>query len=448
MDKTTVVKNIIESLEKSQWYSPDYMRTRQLTRLEQIITHTFNTVPFYREYLEHSNYQPSQPLTQEFLSSLPILSRQQLQSGQDTTLKSTALQADDFTYPIVTSGSTGVAVRLMGTFDTTCYWQALSMREHLWHQRDFSKTLAAIRWAKRNEALPPLGETNKHWGSVTEGIINTGAGFFLNIASSTQSQLKWLQMINPHYLLSYPSQLKIVLQEIIDQKILLQNLLEIRSLGETVDPELISMSKNYPVKFTDIYSSEEFGIIAIQCPEYHNYHVQSENVIIEILNDDDKPSALGEEGRIILTSLHNFATPLLRYDIGDYAQLDTACPCGRDALPTIKKICGRKRNRIIFPNGESRFPYLGEREEYRHITKAVKKFQMIQHDLKKIECKLVVDNPLTPDQKNRYSKLIKKNLGYPFDIELTFHSDIPRQPNGKFEEFVSLTPFDSKLNSI
>lgn len=38
MDKTTVVKNIIESLEKSQWYSPDYMRTRQLTRLEQIIT--------------------------------------------------------------------------------------------------------------------------------------------------------------------------------------------------------------------------------------------------------------------------------------------------------------------------------------------------------------------------------------------------------------------------
>ncbi len=440
MDKPSIVKNIISSLEKSQWYTLDHMRDRQLTRLNHIISHTYETVPFYKAALEKANYCPELSITPEFLSTLPVFSREEIQSGQENTLRSTALQPDDYSYPIVTSGSTGIAVRLIGTFDTACYWQALSMREHYWHKRDFSKTLAAIRWAKRNEALPPLGETNSQWGNATEGIELTGASFFLNVASSIQSQLKWLQMINPHYLLSYPSQLKVLLNDIIEQKITLQNLLEIRSLGETVDSELRLLAINHNFKLTDIYSSEEVGIIAIQCPEYHNYHIQAENVIVEILDIHNQPCGIGDEGRVVLTSLHNFATPLLRYDIGDYAQFDNPCACGRVALPTLKKISGRKRNRIIYPNGESRFPYLGDREEYRQITTAVKKFQMIQHELNKVECKLVVDTPLSSDQKTRYANLIKKNLGNLFEIELTFHDDLPRQSNGKFEEFVSLIP--------
>jgi phenylacetate-CoA ligase len=350
------------------------------------------------------------------------------------------LQSDDFAYPIVTSGSTGVAVRLIGTFDTACYWQALSMRDHFWHQRDFSKTLAAIRWAKRNVALPPLGEPSDHWGVVTEGIVETGGSFFLNVASSTRDQLKWLQMINPYYLLSYPSQLKVLLRYLIDEKIILANIREIRTIGETVDAELIALAQQYGVKLTDIYSAEEFGIIAIQCPEHNNYHVQSENVIVEIVDENGHACAPGQEGRVIVTNLHNFATPLLRYEIGDYAQSDAPCPCGRNALPTLKKIHGRKRNRLTLANGETLFPYLGDREEYREITLAVKKFQMIQHSPQRIECKLVVDTPLTQDQESRYANLIKKNLGHDFDIELTYHQDIPRQPNGKFEEFISLLP--------
>ncbi len=438
MHKTITVKKIIDALERSQWYSPEQMQTRQLVRLEQLLSHCYQTVPFYQSSFDKAQYQLGQSITSDFLSSLPVVSRREVQSGQESTLKSTALEPDDYTYPLVTSGSTGIAVRLLGTFDTACYWQALSMREHYWHQRDFSKTMAAIRWARPNQALPPLGEANTHWGSVTAGIEPTGASFFLNVTSPTQDQLIWLQKINPHYLLSHPSQLKVLLHEISLQNIELENLLEIRCLGETVDRELLSLAKKSNTKLTDIYSSEEFGIIAIQCPEHHNYHVQSENVIIEILNNDNLPCSIGQEGRVVLTSLHNFATPLLRYDIGDYAVLDAPCSCGRVALPTLKKISGRKRNRLILPNGESRFPYLGDREDYRKITKAVKKFQIIQHDLKNLECSLVVDTPLSSDQCIGYANLIKKNIGTSFDVQLSFHDDIPRQANGKFEEFICL----------
>lgn len=443
MDKSTIVKTLIGSLEKSQWYTPELMQEKQLIRLAQIISHSFESVGFYRPFFEACGYQAGQSIKLDFLYSLPILTREEVQNGQEENLRSTALQTDDYSYPIVTSGSTGVAVRLIGTFDTACYWQALSMREHLWHKRDFNKTLAAIRWAKPNEALAPLGEPNSHWGKVTEGLITTGPSFFLNVATSTQEQIKWLQMIKPHYLLSYPSQLKVILQTVLDKNISIQNLSEIRCLGETVDQELLSLSAYVNLKLTDVYSSEEFGIIAIQCPEYYRYHIQSENVIVEIINEANNPCAIDEEGRVLVTSLHNFATPLFRYEIGDYAAWDKPCACGRDALPTLKKISGRKRNRLILPNGESQFPYLGDREQYRQITHAVKKFQMIQHDHRTVECKLMVEEPLTSDQQTRYAKLIEKNLGHGIKVKLSFHKDIPRQSNGKFEEFISLVSSNS-----
>ena len=62
-------------------------------------------------------------------------------------------------------------------------------------------------------------------------------------------------------------------------------------------------------------------------------------------------------------------------------------------LAVIHKIAGRKRNRLFFPNGESRFPYLGEREDVYAITKAAKKFQIIQHSVTDMEIKLVVTEP-------------------------------------------------------
>ena len=44
----------------------------------------------------------------------------------------------------------------------------------------------------------------------------------------------------------------------------------------------------------------------------------------------------GEIGRLVVTRLHHFATPLLRYDIGDYAEVGDACPCGR-GLPVLRR---------------------------------------------------------------------------------------------------------------
>ena len=82
-----------------------------------------------------------------------------------------------------------------------------------------------------------------------------------------------------------------------------------------------------------MYSSQEVGYIALQCPENESYHIQAENVLVEILDDDGLPCEPGEVGRVVVTALHNLATPLLRYDIGDYAEVGSPCSCGRRVYP-------------------------------------------------------------------------------------------------------------------
>ena len=68
----------------------------------------------------------------------------------------------------------------------------------------------------------------------------------------------------------------------------------------------------------------------------------------------------------------------------------------------------------------------------------LKQIQFIQHTINKVELKLVIERELTQEEQSRVTQLIQGHLGYPFEIFYTFLEDIPRGPNGKFEEFISL----------
>jgi phenylacetate-CoA ligase len=49
----------------------------------------------------------------------------------------------------------------------------------------------------------------------------------------------------------------------------------------------------------------------VQCPEYEQYHVQAEHLLVEILSERDEVCAPGEIGRVVVTPLRNFAMPLI-----------------------------------------------------------------------------------------------------------------------------------------
>ena len=83
--------------------------------------------------------------------------------------------------------------------------------------------------------------------------------------------------------------------------------------------------------------------------------MQSECAFIEVLRPDNTPCEPGEVGKVVASSLSNFATPMLRYENGDMAEVGESCPCGR-GLHVLKRIIGRVRNMAVLPNGERLMP--------------------------------------------------------------------------------------------
>jgi phenylacetate-CoA ligase len=185
-----------------------------------------------------------------------------------------------------------------------------------------------------------------------------------------------------------------------------------------------------------MFTAQEVGYIALQCPENENiYHVQAENLYVEVVDEEGRPCREGETGRVLVTTLHNFAMPLIRYEIGDYAEVGGACSCGR-TLPVLSQIMGRKRNMLIFPNGERKWPGLGMSTWTKKLP-IIRQFQFVQKGLDRIEARLVTDRLLSDDETVFFIDVLQKNMGYPFTIEITYVENIPRSKGGKFEDFVS-----------
>jgi len=163
-------------------------------------------------------------------------------------------------------------------------------------------------------------------------------------------------------------------------------------------------------------------------------HIQSENVLVEILDADNQPCAPGQTGRLVISSLHNFATPLIRYEIGDHATAGPPCPCGR-GLPVIAEILGRTRNMLVLESGEQQWPRIGF-SKFRKIA-PIQQFQVIQKSHSQLQANFVVSSPLTDHQQEQLCSLIQTSLGHPFQIQLDFPDEIPRGISGKYEEFLS-----------
>jgi phenylacetate-CoA ligase len=162
--------------------------------------------------------------------------------------------------------------------------------------------------------------------------------------------------------------------------------------------------------------------------------VQAETVLVEVLDDAGRACAAGETGRVVLTSLHNFAMPLIRYAIQDYAEVGAPCPCGR-GLPVLTRILGRSRNRLSLPDGRRVWPLFSPKRYLRIAP--IRQLQIVQHAVRDVEVRYVTDHPLSDAQLHDFEDYLRSRLEFPLPLRMRRVDAVPRAPNGKFEDFVS-----------
>ncbi|MES1183366.1 MAG: hypothetical protein ABUL60_06095 [Myxococcales bacterium] len=425
-------------LEQTQYFPLPLLRTRQLQQFAQLAHHAAETSEFYAERFQALGLSPTGPWTWERFRALPLLSRRELLTRAPQIHSQRPPPSHGTWHELQTSGSTGEVVAVRRTAVNQLMWLALAMRDHLWHQRDFRGSLAVIRAnvpPQDDDTAPSAREAG--WGPPVSLLHDSGPCFTRPLSTDVGVLAAWLVDKNPDYLLTYPTALSGLLDRFQATGRQPSKLREVRTIGETLSPELRARCQAVlGVPVVDGYSAQEVGAIALQCPQTGLYHVHAESLIVEVLNADGGDCAPGETGRVVVTDLHNFATPLIRYELRDYAEVGPAagCSCGR-GLPTLTRVLGRQRNMVVLPNGQRYWPLVGL-HHYREVG-PILQYQLIQHDLEQVELRLVTAGPLDAGAEARLTAIVQQALGHPFRIRLSyFEGELPRSAGGKFEEFM------------
>jgi len=425
------ISALVVELDRTQWLSREQIESRQMGQLVKLLRFVVAHSPYYAKRFASSGADMDDLRSIEALRTLPLLSRHDIQSaGADFFC--TRVPADQGKVSETqTSGSTGEPVRVRRSGIAQLFWHAFTLRNHFWYDLPFAARYTMIRANIREYQEHP------DWGAPFVFLYETGPAQLIPINTPLDRQIELLQEFQPETLLIYPNNLGGLLDRWREEGFGLSKLRRIKTMGETLTEELRRRVAELAgeIALFDCYSSEECGAIALQCPLGEGYHVMSEALILEVLDDDDNPCAPGQIGRIVITDLHNLASPIIRYDIRDYAQLGEPCACGRGLLK-LDRILGRQRNLVVKPNGDRHWPLVGF-HDFGAIA-PIRQYQVIQETVERLTVRFVTNEPLAHDQKTAFIRLMQGALGYEFEMEiLDQRDDLPRLANGKFEEFIS-----------
>ena len=436
-DRRQIILSLIGQFEESERLPEQEIRARQLRQLGRLLAHARATVPFYRRRLQAVVIVDAARPTAEEWARLPRIDRHDIQAAGETLHSTAVPRGHGRVSHIHTSGTTGRPVRVLRTGINSLFWSAFTLRDHLWHRRHLRGKLAAIRHAEKGADPYPQGSRSRTWGPTNE-VFETGPAVALNISCTAAEQAEWLLRENPDYLITHPTIAYRLARYCLETGIRFGKLRQVLAISEAMRPGLRDLCRAaWGVGIADIYTGRDVGYMALTCPEHDHFHVQSEGVYLEVLDGDDRPAAPGEIGRVVVTPLHNFAMPLIRYEIGDYAEVGGPCPCGRN-LPVIKRILGRHQDMATLPSGEKRWTLLstGNIESFLKIA-PIRQFQFVQKDLHMFEVRLVVERDLTDDEKAKICNWMREKLDHPFDVVFSFVDDIPRTKAGKYRDFIS-----------
>ena len=428
----SAILRLLKHMDETERLPPSKLAVRQLRRIEKLLIHARRTTPCYRRRLAPLGRIKPGTLTMRALQRIPVLTRTDVQGYGSDVFSTYVAKSEGRPIDVITSGSTGRPIKVKATRVMGLFLAAQNIRYHRWHGRNFDGTVACIRNLSGALARQAHSGRGAIWAPRGFG---TGQIHFFDITRPIVDQFAWLTERDPSYLLTFPSNLKALLDHSSGTSVKPSRLQQAATMSETLPPGLRNYCERvWGVTVTDAYSAEEVDMIAIQCPDYPHYHVQAERLLVEVLDDNDRACGPGGIGRVIITDMYNYASPLIRYEIGDYAEVGGPCPCGR-SLPVLKRIVGRSRNMLTLPSGDKIWPSFPE--DKMTAVAPVRQFQVVQRDLTHFIAKIAVARPLSYAEEKGLRDYFVACLRNPFALELEYTDEIPRQANGKFEDFIS-----------
>jgi len=188
----------------------------------------------------------------------------------------------------------------------------------------------------------------------------------------------------------------------------------------------------------DLYGSNEFNLLAWECPAGQGtYHVCDDSVVLEVLGPDSRPVEVGQTGEVVVTGLHSFAMPLVRYKLGDLAvRGPERCPCGA-SYSTLMAIHGRTIDMFRLAGGISLHPWTIH-NAVRPWLGMVRQASLVQKAYDRLEYLVVATEAMGAAEEAALSAAAQAALPAGIGFTLRRVDTIPAGPGGKARPFVPL----------
>ncbi len=398
----------------------------QLKLLKRLITHSYNTVPYYRKLMDQHHIKSEGIKRLEDIKQFPILTKNDVLLAGDSivsTMYPRWLLAKAFT-----GGTTGTPLMLHRNIFSIGNEHAFVRRQWDWAGIGLSDKCAFLTGRL---IVPPDkqdGQLFAYDPFMKELILST---YHLS-QKTAQDYALLMKQYKVKAIVGYPSAVYFLARTCLDSGIEVKLKSALTSSEVLTESMRQTIEKAFGCKVFDFYGGAE-RVCYIHTCEHGCYHIIPEYGLTELVPIDD---TIGDKCKIISTGFWNLAMPLIRYDIGDVVVMsNNNCTCGR-AFQVIKSVIGREADTIKTPSGRKFGPAILTHVLYgtAHIAES----QIIQDKLDHITVEYVPSEKFSTKDLKDFEGLIAQHLPSELSVEFKQVKAVQRTSSGKIRPVVSL----------
>jgi phenylacetate-CoA ligase len=411
-------------LQKTQRYGRDQLLEIQFGEIKKLLKHAYEQVPYYQRVFRDIGVTPADIESPEDFAKLPFIDKDVIRRHKDDMVARNMLGR---TLPKSTGGSTGEPLHFEYTRSSYEWRVATRMRGYEWAGcRDGEKT--GYIWGTPI-GVPPRTQRVKEWLHHTLLQQRYFDTFRLD-DDMVADVCRRLRRFSPDVIVAYTTPIYNFALSVREQGVEPPRIRSVITAAEKVQEyQRRTIEEVFGCEVFNTYGSREFMLIASECEEHSGLHVNVENLCVEIVHEDKKLDRDGP-GELVVTDLHNYGMPFIRYKIGDLGipSKKDRCGCGR-GLPMIADVEGRLLDTIVTPAGRmvpgEFFPHLAK--EFQEI----KQFQVIQDELERLVIKIVPSGDFAGQPLKRFKEEIANVVGEQTTLDVQFVDEIPLTATGK-----------------
>jgi phenylacetate-CoA ligase len=414
----------LQELRRNQWLKPIELQKIQQKKLGAVIKHAYDNVEFYHRRFRDAGVTPNDIKTVEDLSKIPVTTKSDIREA----FRSRSILDKKVNLSKCHLGRTGGT---SGEPLTIVYDEKAEDFEKAVAMRCFMEIGVGLldKWAIITS--PGRALEGKKWYQR----LNIFSPVFLSVFDSPAHHLSVLGKVKPK-VIGGPSYSLLLLAKAVQE-----------NKADDIRPKVIYgtsepltdrvrefVNSTFGVEMFDLFGCVEVGRTAWECDEHEYYHIDVDAVVMEVV-DGNEQVATGENGRILYTSLYNYAMPLIRYDVRDMCTLtDDSCPCGR-GLPLMKDIVGRTDDLIVAPDGRILPP--GVWSITMRAIPGILQYRIVQETKRRFIVELIQDSDFSPKTVIQVENQLERIIGKNSEINVKLVDEIPKDKAGKLRSIIS-----------